>query len=75
VANVSIIELTKDKEFRRTQLENFRRFFKEQEKELCDVVYKDLRKHPLETITGEIGPVCGDIEYMLKVKLDTFNFF
>lgn len=31
-----------------------------------DAIYKDLRKHSLEAISSEIGPVLGDIDFMLK---------
>ncbi|RCH85073.1 Aldehyde dehydrogenase [Rhizopus stolonifer] len=58
--------LTKDLEFRKEQLRNLKRFFQENEKEILDAIYKDLRKHSLEAISSEIGPVLGDIDFMLK---------
>lgn len=60
--------LTKDITFRRQQLHNIKKLLKEKEVELVQAVANDLHKHELEIITGEIGPVMGEIEYMLKVR-------
>ncbi|KAI8371995.1 Aldehyde/histidinol dehydrogenase [Choanephora cucurbitarum] len=58
--------LTKDKAFRKEQLAKFKLFFKEKENEIIDVIYKDFRKHKLETLIGEIAPVVAEIEFMLQ---------
>ncbi|KAI8890009.1 aldehyde dehydrogenase [Backusella circina FSU 941] len=62
---------TKDIEYRKEQLRCLIRFLKEQEKELCDVLYKDLHKHELEARCAEIAPIIGECEYMIK-NLDSF---
>lgn len=41
---------------------------KEKEKEIVAAVYKDLRKHEVEILSGEISPVIAEIEFMIKVK-------
>ena len=33
-----------------------------------NVIYKDFRKHKLETLIGEIAPVVAEIEFMLQVS-------
>ncbi|KAG1091363.1 hypothetical protein G6F42_019449 [Rhizopus arrhizus] len=60
--------VTKDKEYRRQQLKNFLRLFNENQQAIIDVVEKDLHKHKIEIISGEIAPVVGEIEYMLAVS-------
>lgn len=60
--------LTKDLSFRRQQLSNLNKLLQEREKELVQAVKNDLHKHEVEILTGEIGPVAGEIEFMLKVK-------
>ncbi|KAI7906293.1 Aldehyde/histidinol dehydrogenase [Cokeromyces recurvatus] len=58
--------LTKDKDYRRQQLIHFQRFLRERENDIIHVLKKDLHKHELETIIGEIAPVSAEIDYMLN---------
>ncbi|CAO3683402.1 hypothetical protein G6F70_006718 [Rhizopus microsporus] len=58
--------ITKDKEYRKQQLKQLKLFLQTHERELYDTVYKDLHKHPLETMSGEIAPILSDIDFMLK---------
>ncbi|CAO3645920.1 unnamed protein product [Mucor fragilis] len=62
--------LTKDKEYRRQQLKSFLKLLNENQQDIIDVIEKDLHKHKIEIISGEIAPVVGEIEYMLA-NLDT----
>lgn len=61
--------LTKDKEYRRQQLKSFLKLFNENQQDIINVVEKDLHKHKIEIISGEIAPVVGEIEYMLAVSI------
>lgn len=67
------IGITKDKEYRKQQLKQLKLFLQTHENELYDTVYKDLHKHPLETMSGEIAPILGDIDFMLKVILSKMH--
>jgi hypothetical protein len=40
----------------------------ENQQDIIDVIEKDLHKHKIEIISGEIAPVVGEIEYMLAVS-------
>jgi hypothetical protein len=62
------IGLTKDVSFRRQQLKNLKRLLQEREVDLIKAVVDDLHKHEVEIFSGEIGPVMGEIEYMLNVS-------
>lgn len=68
-----IIGITKDKEYRKQQLKQLKLFLQTHERELYDTVYKDLHKHPLETMSGEIAPILSDIDFMLKVILSNMH--
>lgn len=41
---------------------------RENQDEIVKIVEKDLHKHKIEIISGEIAPVIGEIEYMLSVS-------
>ncbi|KAI9486215.1 MAG: Aldehyde/histidinol dehydrogenase [Benjaminiella poitrasii] len=58
--------LTKSKEYRKQQLIRFQTFLREREAEIIDVLRKDLHKHEMETLIGEIAPVAAEIDFMLK---------
>lgn len=40
----------------------------EKQDEIISAVERDLHKHKLEIISGEISPVVGEIDYMLAVS-------
>ncbi|KAL3274611.1 hypothetical protein HHI36_015992, partial [Cryptolaemus montrouzieri] len=56
---------TRSLKFRRTQLENFIKFFEDNVDDLCDAVYKDLRKPRSETILCEIDFTINEIKNLL----------
>ncbi|KAG2206883.1 hypothetical protein INT47_007640 [Mucor saturninus] len=64
--------LTKDVAFRKQQLANMIRFCNENNELLCDALWKDLRKHPMECDVGEISPIVDECEFMIK-NLDKFT--
>lgn len=57
--------------FRKQQLANMIRFCNENNELLCDALWKDLRKHPMECDVGEISPIVDECEFMIK-NLDKF---
>jgi aldehyde dehydrogenase (NAD+)/aldehyde dehydrogenase (NAD(P)+) len=68
ISKLIIIGLTKNKDYRRQQLKNFLKLMSENQDEIVKTVEKDLHKHKIEIISGEIAPVIGEIEYMLSVS-------
>lgn len=65
---IIVVGLTKNKDYRRQQLKNFLKLMRENQDEIVKIVEKDLHKHKIEIISGEIAPVIGEIEYMLSVS-------
>lgn len=63
--------LTKDIKFRKEQLENLARFCQENNKTICQALWKDLRKHEMESDVGEISPIVDECKFMIK-NLDNF---
>ncbi|XP_044253452.1 aldehyde dehydrogenase, dimeric NADP-preferring-like [Tribolium madens] len=51
--------------FRKQQLKALEKFLEECEDEICDAVYKDLRKHRQEVFMGEIDLVKHDLRHTL----------
>jgi hypothetical protein len=62
-----MIGLTKDKGYRKLQLNNLLRFLHERKNEIFEAVHKDLHKHATETLITEIAPVVAEIDFMIKV--------
>ncbi|KAI8074076.1 Aldehyde/histidinol dehydrogenase [Gongronella butleri] len=58
--------VTKDHEFRKTQLRGMVRFMEDKRAELLDALWKDLRKHPMECDTAEISCVVDEAHYMIN---------
>ncbi|KAI8142606.1 Aldehyde/histidinol dehydrogenase [Fennellomyces sp. T-0311] len=58
--------LTKDLAFRKQQLQKLLRFMEEHTTDIEDVLYKDLHKHQLESVTAEVAPVVDECKYMIK---------
>lgn len=57
---------TRSLAFRREQLQKLERVLRAHESDIEKALYEDLRKHPQEVYTTEIGAVYGEIHYMLK---------
>ncbi len=55
--------------FRKEQLQKLRDLLTENEKELAQAIYRDLRKSEMEAVSGEILPLISEIDFHLK-KLD-----
>ncbi|KAK9883429.1 hypothetical protein WA026_001603 [Henosepilachna vigintioctopunctata] len=56
---------TRSLKFRKTQLKNLMRFFQDNVDDLCDALYKDLRKPRTECITNEIEFTLNEIKNLL----------
>lgn len=57
---------TRPASFRKKQLNKLRSMLTENEKEISEAVYKDLRKPEMEVMTAEIMTVLDEIDYHLK---------
>ncbi|ORX62640.1 aldehyde dehydrogenase [Hesseltinella vesiculosa] len=58
--------ITKDQEFRKSQLRAMIRFMEEKKDVLLEALWKDLRKHATESHTGELSCVIDEAKYMIK---------
>ncbi|XP_044758182.1 aldehyde dehydrogenase, dimeric NADP-preferring-like [Coccinella septempunctata] len=56
---------TKSLKFRKTQLKNLIKFFEDNEDELCEALYKDLRKPKTESILCEIQFTLNEVKNLL----------
>lgn len=56
---------TKQLKWRKQQLWNFVAMLRENKKEICDAIFKDVRKHPHEAELMEIAQVQNEIMYLL----------
>ena len=56
---------TAELEHRRTLLKRLRRVILENKEQLCDAVYRDLKRHPKINYTLELSPLILEIDYML----------
>jgi aldehyde dehydrogenase (NAD+) len=57
---------TRSYEWRVSQIQGLKKFLNEKNKEICDAMWKDLRKGEFESEVTEQGVVHGEIDYTLK---------
>lgn len=56
---------TRSLKFRKTQLKNLIRFFEDNQEELCEALYKDLRKPKMESVLCEIQFTLNEVKNLL----------
>lgn len=56
---------TRDVKFRIQQIKKLLKLVVENENQLYDAIYKDLKKHPYESLSVEWGPVVAEIKHQL----------
>ncbi|CAO3659327.1 unnamed protein product [Rhizopus stolonifer] len=64
--------LTRDIKFRKQQLAGLAKCLRDNADMAREALYKDLRKHRLESDIGEVSPIIDECEYMIK-NLDQFS--
>jgi acyl-CoA reductase-like NAD-dependent aldehyde dehydrogenase len=62
-----VLGLTKSIDFRKQQLQRLVDLCLENTEALSEALYKDLRKHKVESVVGEISPVVDECRFMIKV--------